>query len=100
MDRDCNNCVYSTRDGDCRKWQCNNKGWTVEDIKAEAIDEFADFLRMSYDKGMRLSVAMCKNEIEKFKLKALYSRFIDAIDDCVKAFNEFEQAKEQKNDTI
>jgi len=67
-------------------------------IRADAIDEFADYLRMSYDKGMRLSIAMCKNEIEKFKLKALYSKFIDAIDDCVKAFNELEQLKEQKNE--
>jgi len=66
--------------------------------RADAIDDFADYLIKSYDKGMRLSVAMCKDEIEKFKLKALYSRFIVAIDDCVKAFNELEQLKERKND--
>ena len=65
----------------------------LKEERNKAVDDFADYLRMSYDKGMRLSVAMCKNEVEKFKLKALYSRFINAIDDCVKAFNEMEQLK-------
>lgn len=65
-----------------------------EEIYNKAIDNFADYLRMSYDKGMRLTVAMCKNEVEKFKFKALYSRFINAIDDCVKSFKEIEQLKE------
>lgn len=38
MDRECNKCVYSTRDGNCRKWDCEYK--TVEDIRTEVIDEF------------------------------------------------------------
>ena len=37
MDRDCNKCVYSTRDGGCRKWTCEGTK-TVEDIRAEVID--------------------------------------------------------------
>ena len=37
MDRECNKCVYSTRDGNCRKWSCEGTV-TVEDIKAEAYN--------------------------------------------------------------
>ena len=48
MDRECNKCVYSTRDGDCRKWNCEGTV-TVEDIKAEAkadaIDECKTILK-------------------------------------------------------
>lgn len=38
QERDCNKCVYSTRDGNCRKWECEGTK-TVEDIKAEVIGE-------------------------------------------------------------
>lgn len=41
MDRECNKCVYSTRDGGCRKWSCEGTK-TVEDIKAEAKAEIID----------------------------------------------------------
>lgn len=41
MDRDCNNCVYSTRDGNCRKWNCEGTK-TVEDIRKEVIDEISN----------------------------------------------------------
>lgn len=43
MDRECNKCVYSTRDGNCRKWSCEGTK-TVEDIKAEARKEYHDKL--------------------------------------------------------
>ena len=47
-DRNCNECVYSTRDGFCRRFECAGTV-TVEDIKAEArqsaIDEFADKIK-------------------------------------------------------
>lgn len=38
MDRECNKCVYSTRDGDCRKWSCEGTK-TVEDIRIETAKE-------------------------------------------------------------
>ena len=47
MDRDCNRCVYSTREGGCRKFKCEGTK-TVEDIKTDAID---DVLFILYDKG-------------------------------------------------
>lgn len=42
-DRECNKCVYSTRDGNCRKWDCEGTK-TVKDIKAEGMQEFANWL--------------------------------------------------------
>lgn len=42
--RDCNKCVYSTRDGNCRKWECKGTV-TVEDIRKEAIKDFAEWLK-------------------------------------------------------
>lgn len=44
--RDCNQCVYSTREGGCRKFKCEGTK-TVEDIKAEAIDELLDAIKKS-----------------------------------------------------
>jgi len=44
MDRECNKCVYSTRDGNCRKWSCEGTK-TVEDIKAEARKETVMYVR-------------------------------------------------------
>lgn len=41
--RDCNKCVYSTRDGNCRKWECKGTV-TVEDIKKEAKEECGEEL--------------------------------------------------------
>lgn len=41
---DCNKCVYSTRDGGCRKWTCEGTK-TVDDIKAEAFDEFKNEIK-------------------------------------------------------
>lgn len=38
MDRDCNQCVYSTREGGCRKYKCEGTK-TVEDIRSEVIEE-------------------------------------------------------------
>jgi len=38
MDRECNKCVYSTRDGDCRKWSCEGTK-TVDDIRIETAKE-------------------------------------------------------------
>ena len=38
MERDCNKCVYSTRDGNCRKWECKGTK-TVKDIKTDTINE-------------------------------------------------------------
>lgn len=54
--RNCNNCVYSTRDGFCRKFECAGTV-TVEDIKAEArqsaIDEFIEkFIKRNQFKQM------------------------------------------------
>lgn len=46
--RDCNKCVYSTRDGNCRKWECKGTV-TVEDIKKEAIKDFAEWLDNNYE---------------------------------------------------
>lgn len=34
-DRDCDNCVCSTRSGDCRAWECNGTV-TVADVKLKA----------------------------------------------------------------
>lgn len=97
-DKNCDGIGYSyAYKSDCagdRYIKIDEVRYLLKCERNKAIDDFADYLRMSYDKGMRLSVAMCNNEIEKFKLKALYSKFIDAIDDCVKAFNEMEQLKE------
>lgn len=39
MDRDCNRCVYSTREGGCRKFTCEGTK-TVEDIRAEVLEEY------------------------------------------------------------
>lgn len=49
--RDCNNCVYSTRDGGCRKWKCFGNV-TVEDIEKSVWDDFLSFLdeQMHYTK--------------------------------------------------
>lgn len=44
MERDCNNCVYSTRDGGCRKWSCEGTK-TVKDIRKETIEEVEEKLR-------------------------------------------------------
>lgn len=41
QERDCNICVYSARNGDCRKWDCEGTK-KVEDIKADAIDEITE----------------------------------------------------------
>lgn len=47
MDRDCNKCVYSTREGGCRKFKCEGTK-TVEDIRAEAIKDVISYLH-EYD---------------------------------------------------
>lgn len=44
MDRECNKCVYSTRDGNCRKWSCEGTK-TVEDIRTETFQESIKILR-------------------------------------------------------
>lgn len=41
--RDCNRCVYSTRDGDCRRFTCRGTV-TVDDVKTESVKEFAEWL--------------------------------------------------------
>lgn len=43
MARECNQCVYSTRDGNCRKWSCEGTK-TVDDIKEQGVKEFAKWL--------------------------------------------------------
>lgn len=50
MNRDCNKCVYSTREGGCRKWTCEGTK-TVEDIRAETIEELVLAIdqNLSYD---------------------------------------------------
>lgn len=66
MERDCNKCVYSTRDGSCRKWNCEGTK-TVEDIRAEVIEEFLNkvcSLRI-YDND--LSLADLKRVAEQLK---------------------------------
>lgn len=41
--RDCNNCIYSTREGSCRKWKC--EGTVTEDkLKNDVLQNFADWL--------------------------------------------------------
>lgn len=46
-DRDCNNCVYSARNGGCRKGICNGTK-TVKDIQEESktktIDEIVEMI--------------------------------------------------------
>lgn len=44
MDRDCNECVYSARDGSCRKWSCEGTK-TVEDVKMDTFKESVKILR-------------------------------------------------------
>lgn len=44
MERDCNRCVYSTRDGNCRKWSCEGTE-TVNDIRAEVIEEVENLMK-------------------------------------------------------
>lgn len=43
-ERECNKCVYSTRDGNCRKWDCDGTK-TVDDIKMETIHECVEALK-------------------------------------------------------
>lgn len=40
MDRDCNKCIHHTS-GSCSAWECTGTV-TVEDVKADAIDEVID----------------------------------------------------------
>ena len=57
----------------------------------ELLDRFADYLKFVYEKGMELSIRGTNDETEKFKLRGIYSQFIDTIPYCVKAFEEGEQ---------
>lgn len=43
LDRNCNRCVYSTRNGDCVKWTCDGTV-TVNTLKHNAMQELADKL--------------------------------------------------------
>ena len=41
--RDCNRCVYSTRDGGCRRFTCHGTE-TVDDVREKAVGEFVDWI--------------------------------------------------------
>lgn len=69
----------------------------MSDDEKKIINEFAEYLAMSYDKGMRMSVAMTKSETEKFKIKAIYTQFLDAIPKCVESFAEWKEYEKERN---
>lgn len=56
MDRDCNQCVYSTREGGCRKYKCEGTK-TVEDIRAEVIEEIKELAQLNLIEAMDLENA-------------------------------------------
>lgn len=66
--RNCNECVYSTRDGFCRKFECAGTV-TVEDIKAETIDEFADALIKIANKRYMYELSIIDVGLVKSQLK-------------------------------
>lgn len=43
LERNCNRCVYSTRNGDCVKWTCDGTV-TVNKLKQDALKELANKL--------------------------------------------------------
>jgi len=85
-DRNCNECVCSTRDGFCRRFECAGTV-TVEDIKAEAIKEYHDKLSKEMHDLWRFYKADTNNR-PKPDFMCAYS-MVDLI---------AEQLKEQKND--
>lgn len=46
-ERNCDKCVYGRRSGNCTAWNCKGTV-TVEDIKAETIDECIDVIMNTY----------------------------------------------------
>lgn len=60
-------------------------------VRTDAVEKFADYLRFVYEKSMELSVMGTNDETEKLELKGIYSQFINTIPYCVKAFEEGEQ---------
>lgn len=71
---DCNKCVYSTRDGGCRRWTCEGTK-TVDDIM---------------EKGITHGVNMCIDSI-----KNSYSHYDITIYDILHTLT---QLKEQKHE--
>jgi len=80
-ERDCNNCVYSTRDGNCRKFTCEGTK-TVEQIRADAIDECIEWAKafreahyynipyenlMEYSKGFKKCIESVIENLEQLK---------------------------------
>jgi len=53
---------------------------------------------MSFYKGMRITVAKSKSQIEQFKIKTIYTQFIDVIPMCVKSFEEWKEYERERND--
>lgn len=58
---------------------------------------FAGYMKMSYDKGMKLGVARADDDI-KPKLEEIYQTFINAIDDCVKSYMKWKEYTEEREE--
>ena len=67
IERNCNKCIHHTS-GDCDSWDC--KMQTVEDVKKEAVDEYAKAVVEELENNSFITV---KNEEVKTKRKDIPS---------------------------
>lgn len=75
--RDCNVCVYSTREGGCRVWDCKGTK-TVEDIKEETKAEMFE----TDGKIMMTQKTFNKLMDERYK-RAKAEGIIEGVDTCI-----------------
>ena len=85
MDRECNKCVYSTRDGECRKWSCEGTV-TVGDLKNQIMEDVlmimrahSDCYKQKYfkskdimDHKIYLALNKCLSDVERLNDQNIY----------------------------
>lgn len=66
IDRDCNICVYSTRNGGCRKGICNGTK-TVKDIQADMLEKVVKELNESELVSFTEVIGFLKDKAERLR---------------------------------
>ena len=58
----------------------------MTDEQRGLIADYTEFILMGYDKGMKISMAKIKNDIEKKKVEMIYKQFMSSVLTSMEAY--------------
>lgn len=58
----------------------------MTDEERGLIADYTEFILMGFDKGMRISMAKIKNDVEKKKVEMIYKQFMSSVITSMEAY--------------